>query len=56
MAPGGQKRRSRMPVISSNRPSGKRSRRYKGANRDSISSDETISSGSVQAKASRHTF
>jgi hypothetical protein len=36
-----------MPVINSNRPLGNRNRAYSGSNRRSISSDETISRGSV---------
>ena len=45
--PGGKNRRSRMPVISSSRPSGSRSRSYSGASRRSSSAVVTISSGSV---------
>jgi len=45
--PGGQNRRWRMPVMSSSRPSGSRSRWYNGVNWASICSDVTISSGKV---------
>ena len=45
--PRGQNRRSRMPVISSNRPCGNLKRAYNAPNRASISSELTISSGNV---------
>jgi hypothetical protein len=50
--PAGHMRRSRMPVMSSSRPSGSLSRSYSGRSRVSISTEVSTSSGSAVARDS----